>query len=303
MKGIILSGGSGTRLYPATTSVSKQLLPIYDKPMVYYPLTVLMLAGIRDILIITTPQHLDQYQHLLKDGSQWGLNFHYAAQPSPRGLADAFIIGREFIGNDPCALILGDNIIYGQGLTDLMRRAVARRSGATIFAYRVRDPEGYGIVSFAKDGTPLTIEEKPRRARSNWAVTGLYFYDNTVVDVAREIKPSARGELEITDVNNAYLDRGELFVETLGRGFAWLDTGTHETLLAASEFVRTVEERQGLKVACVEEVAWRLGYLDSSQLLRLAQSYRSSGYGDYLISLIQEEPEFHTSGDRLRFVG
>ena len=285
-KGIILAGGSGTRLHPLTVSVSKQLMPVYDKPMIYYPVATLLLAAIRDILIITTPRDQQAYQTLLGDGSQWGVNFQYAVQPSPDGLAQAFLIGETFIGRDPACLILGDNIYYGQGLSALLRRAASRHQGATVFGYYVRDPERYGVVSFDANGRAVDIEEKPKAPKSNYAVTGLYFYDHDVVDIAKNIRPSPRGELEITDVNKVYLERGALNVEVLGRGYAWLDTGTHESLLAAAHFVQVVEQRQGLKVACPEEVAWRMGLIDDAQLTRLAGPLAKSGYGQYLLELL-----------------
>jgi len=286
-KGIILAGGSGTRLHPLTLSVSKQLMPVYDKPMIYYPLSTLMLTGIRDILIITTPRDQDVYWTLLGDGTQWGLSLSYAIQPRPEGLAQAFIIGEHFIGQDRVSLILGDNIFYGQGLSAALRRAAVRARGATVFGYYVRDPERYGVVSFDARGQVVDIEEKPRRPQSNYAVTGLYFYDNDVVQIARFIKPSARGELEITDINKAYLARGDLVVELLGRGYAWLDTGTHDSLLAAANFMQVVEQRQGLKISCPEEIAYRMGYIDAEQLQRLAEPLAKSGYGGYLLGLLE----------------
>jgi glucose-1-phosphate thymidylyltransferase len=289
MKGIILAGGSGTRLYPITRVVSKQLLPVYDKPMIYYPLSVLMLAGLREILVISTPQDLPLFRDLLGDGSQWGLSFAYEEQPRPEGIAQAFRIGREFVGRDPVCLILGDNIFYGHGLPDKVRQAAAQQEGATIFGYWVKKPERYGVVTFASDGQALDIVEKPKEPTSNWAVTGLYFYDNRVLDIASHLKPSARGELEITDVNRAYLEMKALRVEKLGRGIAWLDTGTHETLMQAANFIETIEERQGLKVACVEEIAFRMGYIDADQLETLARPLLKNGYGQYLLDIIKYE--------------
>jgi glucose-1-phosphate thymidylyltransferase len=289
MKGIILAGGSGTRLYPITKSVSKQLMPVYDKPMIYYPLAMLLLAGIREILVITTPEDQGQFVQLLGDGSQWGVSLQYEVQPKPEGLAQAFIVGESFIGTDPVCLILGDNIFFGHGLPEQLQQALEKEKGATIFGYYVRSPQRYGVINFDADGKVIDIEEKPDKPKSNFAVTGLYFYDNDVVEIAKSIKPSARGELEITDVNKAYLERGDLHVELIGRGAAWLDTGTHESLLDAANFIKVVEDRQGLKIACLEEIAFRKGFITVEQVRSIAEPLAKNGYGQYLLQLIERE--------------
>jgi glucose-1-phosphate thymidylyltransferase len=287
VKGIILAGGSGTRLYPVTQTVSKQLLPVYDKPMIYYPLSTLMFAGINDVLIITTPEDADQFQRLLKDGSQWGINISYAVQPNPEGLAQAFIIGKDFVGGDTVSLVLGDNIFFGHSLPEMLTHAAQVKDGATVFGYYVKDPERYGVVEFNDKNEALSIAEKPEKPKSNYAVTGLYFYDNDVLEIAKNIKPSPRGELEITDVNRVYLENGKLNVELMGRGFAWLDTGTHQSLVDATLFIKTIEDRQGLKIGCIEEIAYRNGFIDAGQVERLAEPMRKNNYGQYLLGLLK----------------
>lgn len=289
MKGIILAGGSGTRLYPITKATSKQLVPIYDKPMIYYPVSVLMLAGIKDILLISTPEYVGQFEELLGDGHELGLNIVYAVQEQPRGLADAFIVGADFIGDDSVALVLGDNVFYGAGLSEKLQKAALKTTGATVFGYQVKDPERFGVVEFDNDGKALSIVEKPEQPQSNYAVTGLYFYDNDVVEIATNVKPSARGEIEISDINQAYLDRGDLDVQVMGRGYAWLDTGTHDSLLEASSFIATIQKQQNLKVASLEEIAYRMGYIDIDQLARLAQPLKKNDYGQYLLRIVDEE--------------